>query len=148
MFSWADFEDAEPELAANARERIERYGFMLLGTTRRDGTARISPVEVRLVEGHLAMNVVRGSTKERDVRRDDRVVLHDPVLSSADPAEEFILRGRLVETEDERVREAVQLWTPPPEFEVFCLDVEHAALLQWSKGELRVSRWSRRRGRY
>jgi hypothetical protein len=148
MFSWADFEDAEPDLAAVGRERIERHGFMLVGTTRRDGTARISPVEVRLVESHLATNVVRGSTKERDLRRDDRVVLHDPVLSSADPAEEYILRGRLVETYDERVREAARLWTPPPEFDVFCLDVQHAALLQWSEGELRVTRWSRERGRY
>jgi hypothetical protein len=148
MFSWADFEQEAADLVAVSRERIEQNGFMLLGTIRRDGTPRISPVEVRLVEGHLALNLVRGSRKEMDVRRDPRIVLHDPVLSSDDPAEELKLRGRLVETEDERVRKAAKLWTPPPEFDVFCLDLESAALLRWSQGEMTMTRWRRDRGLY
>jgi Pyridoxamine 5'-phosphate oxidase len=148
MPSWAEFEQVAPELAAIGRERIERHGFMLLGTIRADGTPRISPVEVLLLEGQLAMNLVRGSTKERDVRRDPRILLHDPVLSSDDPADEFKLRGRVVEIEDERLRKAVKLWDPPPEFDSFSVDVESASFVAWSKGEMTVTRWSPERGLY
>jgi hypothetical protein len=48
---WADFEEAAPELAALGRERIERFGFVFLGTIRSDGGPRINPVEAHLVEG-------------------------------------------------------------------------------------------------
>jgi hypothetical protein len=142
MSSWAEFEQAAPELAAIGRERIERHGFVLLGTIRRDGTPRISPVEVRFLEGQLAMNLVHGSTKERDIRRDPRILLHDPVLSSDDPADEFKLRGRAVEIEDERLREAVKLWDPPPEFDAFSLDLEDVAFVEWEQGTMRISRWT------
>jgi hypothetical protein len=148
MFSWADFEQAAPELAGIARERIENHGFMLLGTIRRDGTPRISPVEVRVVEGRLVMSVVRGSTKERDIQRDPRIVLHSPMLHSDDPNDELKLRGRAAAVEDEQLAKAAALWTPPPELDVFCVDIESAAFLAWSKGELTMTRWSRSRGLY
>jgi hypothetical protein len=141
MSTWGDFEQAVPELAAAGRERVELHGFMLLGTIRRDGTPRISPVEVRVVDGELAMCLMRGSTKERDVRRDPRVVLHSPMLNSDDPNEELKLRGRLVEVADPHLRAAAALWTAPPELDVFTLDVESAALVAWSKGEMTVQSW-------
>ena len=106
MFSWTDFEQAAPELAGLGRERVERYGFMLLGTVRRDGTARISAVEVRLVKGHLAMSFIHGSRKERDVRRDPRILLHSPMLNADDPNDQFKLRGRVVAIEDAELRAA------------------------------------------
>jgi hypothetical protein len=143
MVRWADFERAAPELAGLAREGIEQHGFMLLGTVRRDGTARISPVEVRIVDGQLVMNLVLGSTKERDVRRDPRVLLHAPVFSADDPADELKLRGRAMGLEDERLRQAAALWTPPPEFDSFAVDVEDVALVEWKQGERRVTRWTR-----
>jgi hypothetical protein len=148
MFSWADFEQAAPELAGIGGERIERHGFMLLGTIRRDGTPRISPVEVRIVEGLLTMSLVRGSTKGGDIRRDPRIVLHSPMLHSDDPNDEFKLRGRVVQAEDEALVKAAALWTPPPELDVFCVDLESAAFVQWSKGEMQVTRWTRDRGLY
>jgi hypothetical protein len=89
MFSWAHLERAAPGLAALGRERIERHGFMLLGTTRRDGTAPISPIGLRIVDRQLALCFVRGSSKERDVRRDDRILLHSPMLDAEDPNDEF-----------------------------------------------------------
>ena len=141
MSTWADFEQAAPELAADARGRIDRHGFMLLGTIRRDGTPRISPVEVRIVGGELALCLVRESTKVRDVRRDARVLLHSPVLNSDDPNSELKLRGRLIEVTDAHLREAAALWTPPPELDVFVFHLEGAVLVEWSKGEMTVRRW-------
>ena len=72
VFRWADFETAAPELAAQGRELIARFGFVLVGTIRRDGTPRISPVEARVVQGHLMLVMIRGTHKARDVMRDSR----------------------------------------------------------------------------
>jgi hypothetical protein len=141
MSTWAEFEQAAPELAAGARDRIEEHGFMLLGTIRRDGTPRISPVEVRIVSGELALCLLPGSTKARDVGRDSRVLLHSPVLSSDDPNSELKLRGRLVEVSEPSFVEAASLWTPPPALAVFVLRLESAALVEWSKGEKTISCW-------
>jgi hypothetical protein len=146
MFSWTDFEQAAPELARLGRERVERYGFMLLGTVRRDGTARISAVEVRLVKGHLAMSFIHGSRKERDVRRDPRILLHSPMLNADDPNDEFKLRGRAVAIEDAELRAAAAVWNPPPELDPFTVDIESAAFLAWSQGEMQMIRWSRAHG--
>jgi Pyridoxamine 5'-phosphate oxidase len=146
VFSWLDFEQAAPELAALGRERVERHGFMMLGTVRRDGTARISAVEVRLVRGHLTMSVIRGSAKEHDVRRDPRILLHSPMLNADDPNDEFKLRGRAVAIEDQGLRAAAASWNPPPELEAFVVDLESAAFLAWSEGEMRMTRWSRAHG--
>jgi hypothetical protein len=86
MARWDEFEEAAPELAAVGRDCVERHGFMLLGTVRRDGTARISPVGVRIVDDlELTMSFLAGSTKESDVRRDPRLVLHSPMLHGGDP---------------------------------------------------------------
>jgi len=142
MSTWGEFEEAAPELAKAARERIERHGFMLLGTIRRDRTPRISPVEVRLVRGELAVCFVRGSTKQLDVQRDPRVVLHSPMLHSDDPNEELKLRGRLVEVADADLRMAAALWTPPPELDIYVLRLDSVALVEWSKGDMSVRRWT------
>lgn len=146
MVSWADFEREAPELADIGRERIEQHRFMLLGTTRRDGTARISAVGVRIVHGQLTTSVLRGSTKELDVRRDPRIALHSPMLHADDPNDEFKLRGRAVEIEDERLRSEAALWDEPPELVAFAVDIESAAFLAWSKGEMTMTRWSPERG--
>ena len=148
MARWAEFEEAAPELAAIGRTHIERHGFMLLGTVRSDGTARISPVGVRIVEGELTTSFIDGSAKERDVRRDPRVLLHSPVLHAGDPNEELKLRGRAVEIEDAALARAAALWDPPPSLVAYRVDVEHAAFLAWSRGEVTITRWSQERGRY
>lgn len=43
--NWADFRLAAPDLAAAGERLFERTGVVLVGTIRRDGSPRISPVE-------------------------------------------------------------------------------------------------------
>ena len=150
MADWGEFEAAAPELAALGRERLEGQGFALLGTIRRDGTPRISPVEVRFVGRHLAMNMLSNSLKARDLDRDPRILLHSPMLSSEDPNDEFKLRGRAVEATDPDLCAAVAdlTWHPPPAARVVVLDLESAAFVAWSQGEMTVTRWSADRGLY
>ena len=143
MSTWAEFEHAAPELARVGRERIERHGFMLLGTVRRDGTARISPVELRIVEGLLTMSLLPGSTKERDLLRDARLLLHSPVLHAHDPNDELKLRGRASRILDDRLARAAAGWTPPPDLAVYAVELDDAAFIEWSQGEKRITRWRR-----
>jgi Pyridoxamine 5'-phosphate oxidase len=148
MVSWTDFEALAPDLAKLGRERLERLGFALVGTIRRDGTPRISPVEVRFVQRELAVNILSDSLKARDLDRDARILLHSPMLSSDDPNDEFKLRGRAREDADPDLCAAVAdlTWHPPPESRVFVVDIESAAFVAWSKGEMTVTRWSSERG--
>jgi hypothetical protein len=148
MVRWVDFERAASELATIGRERIERHGFMLLGTVRRDGTARISVVGMKIVDGELAMSVLAQSTKERDIRRDPRVLLHSPMLHADDPNDEFKVRGRVVEITDAALRDRAAFWEPPPPLVAFSVDIEKAAFLAWDKGKMEMTRWSVERGLY
>jgi hypothetical protein len=43
---WQDFAEARPELAQLGEERFRRAEVMLLGTLRKNGRPRISPVEM------------------------------------------------------------------------------------------------------
>jgi hypothetical protein len=69
---WSALEESAPQLAAHGRRLIKRFGFVLLGTIRGDGTPRISPVEVHLVNGHLMLALIPHTHKANDLRRDPR----------------------------------------------------------------------------
>ena len=51
MATWTSFADEAPEIAALAEPRIAATGLLMLGTLRRDGFPRISPVEPTLMAG-------------------------------------------------------------------------------------------------
>ena len=153
MFRWADFESVAPELAAQGRELIDRQGFVLLGTIRRDGTPRISPVEARVVQGHLMLVMIRGTHKAHDVLRDSRLVLNTPVFDPADPGCELKLRGRAVAVEDRGLLEATAQatkaasgWRPPADWHFFSIGVEDVALMEWDRGALAMTRWTAEHG--
>jgi hypothetical protein len=153
MTQWADFEAAAPLLAAQGRDLIEQFRFVLIGTIRRDGTPRISPVEARVVRGHLMLVMIPGTLKARDLLHDPRILVNSPVTHPDDPNREFKLRGRVVEIQDQALREAtadaieaVSKWRPPAGWHYFSLDIEEAAFLAWQNGVLDLTRWNRERG--
>jgi Pyridoxamine 5'-phosphate oxidase len=153
VFTWADFEQAAPELAARGRELIDRFGYVLLGTIRRDGTPRISPVEARVVRGRLMVVMIRDTHKARDVLRDPRLAMNTPITDPADPGSEFKLRGRAVAVDEPDLIEATAAateaasgWRPPTDWHFFSIEVEDAALMEWEAGALTMTRWSRERG--
>jgi Pyridoxamine 5'-phosphate oxidase len=153
MIPWADFETAAPVLAAQGRELIERFRFVLVGTIRSDGTPRISPVEARIVRGHLMLVMIPDTLKSRDLLRDPRILVNSPIIHPNDPNVEFKLRGRVVEIRDRALREAsadaieaTSGWRPPEGWHFFSLDIEEAAFLAWQNGVLDLTRWNCDRG--
>jgi Pyridoxamine 5'-phosphate oxidase len=153
MFQWANFEAVAPMLAAQGRELIEHFRFVLVGTIRRDGTPRISPVEARLVQGHLMLVMIPNTLKARDLLRDPRILVNSPITHPDDLNREFKLRGRVVEMRDVSLREATagaieatSGWRPPDNWLFFALDIEEAAFLAWQNGILDLTSWTRDRG--
>lgn len=139
--SWADFEGAAPELAALGRERIERFGFVFLGTIRKDGGPRVNPVEAHFVGGELTHALMPRSVKALDLLRDPRAYLHTPILDAelGRPGE-FKLRATALVVDDADVRSAIQEavetrggWRPPAEWRFFRLDIESAAFHEYDE---------------
>src|SRR6184192_3641808 len=67
---WREFEDAVPELARLGRRRFEATRVALLGTLRKDGSPRISPIEPYLVLDHLLLGMLSRSHKALDLMVD------------------------------------------------------------------------------
>ena len=67
--TWAALEMGAPELAREGWARFDRTHVALLGTLRRDGSPRISPIEPFLISGELVFGVMR-SPKWEDLERD------------------------------------------------------------------------------
>jgi hypothetical protein len=150
---WAEFEAAAPELDARGRALIERFGFVLAGTIRADGTPRISPVAAHLAGGDLMLVMIPGTHKARDVLRDSRIVLQSPVTDAAEPGAEFKLRGHAAEVTGEALRTAtadtidtVSGWRPPRTWLYLSVAVQAAAHLAWTGEEMMLTRWDGDRG--
>jgi hypothetical protein len=138
------------------RERIERFGFVFLGTIRKDGGPRINPVEAHLVQGELAHALMKGSVKALDLLRDRRAYLHTPILSAAtgEPGE-FKLRASALHVADGAMRGAIQDavaerggWRPPDDWHFFTMDLESAVFHDYDEtlDVHVVKRWTSTRG--
>ena len=149
--TWREFEAAAPELARLAAARLDGR-LALLGTLRRDGSPRISPVEPVLAGGRLLFGVMVRSAKARDLARDARCALHSAVSDPEGSEGELKLYGRAEEVADDAVRasrpEAWWASHPPAVARVLALHVLEAAFVSWhvERGEMAVQRWSPARG--
>ena len=150
---WAEFERAAPELAGLFRGRIQADQVILLGTIRKDGSPRISPVEPDIAGGRLYLGMIWGSTKARDLQRDPRCLVHCLIHDRFGSDGEIKLRGQAVEIGDLDEREVYCQaiferigWRPDePHFHLFTIDIQSAAkiategdvrqLLLWREGD-------------
>jgi len=99
----------------------------MLGTLRRDGSPRISPVEPYLIEGQLLVGAMAWSTKVADLRRDPRYVLHSAMVDPDSGEGEFKLYGSAVEAAANLRDATADAWWcawPPEKAVVFCLHTE------------------------
>jgi predicted pyridoxine 5'-phosphate oxidase superfamily flavin-nucleotide-binding protein len=143
---WRDFEQAAPEFAAFGRQRFEATHVALLGTVRRDGSPRISPIEPYLVVDRLLLGMLAASHKARDLLRDPRCTVHSSVSDVNGSEGEFKLHGRAVLITDPALLGGYQAWwtaEDASEALVFSLDIQSAASVAWDleKGEMSVTRW-------
>ncbi|MBI1885899.1 MAG: pyridoxamine 5'-phosphate oxidase family protein [Chloroflexi bacterium] len=146
---WGEFARAAPELAQMGHERFERTGAILVGSIRRDGTPRISPVEHLFFDGRLFLGMMWQSRKALDLLRDPRCLVHSMVVDKNDPAGEFKLRGQAREVQDpEVVKRYCQAllekinWRPDGPFHLFAVEIERATFIQYQQnGDQLVKEW-------
>jgi hypothetical protein len=80
--SWAEIEDAAPDLARLARTLLEAHVHKTIATLRADGSPRISGIEAKFIDDDLWFGSMPGSRKSADLARDPRFSLHS---GSIDP---------------------------------------------------------------
>lgn len=78
MASWAEFASAEPVLASRVQQRFGIRKHKTLATLRKDGSPRISGIEVEFADGELFLGMMPDSLKLHDLERDPRLALHSP----------------------------------------------------------------------
>lgn len=140
----------QPALAAVTHDLLIEPGVLLAGTTRRDGSARISGVEPLVVDGVLWLSMMQTSTKARDLARDPRIVLHS-IVTGPDAAPEIKIRGTVREETDREVQEryAAEVaarvgWQPVVgRFTLFDVDIEDLTYIAYDPGtgDQHVARW-------
>lgn len=147
--NWQEFETAVPELAATARDRFDQAGVVILGSLRKNGWPRLSPVESLVVDGELCLGMIWRSHKALDLLRDPRCTVHSAVASREGTDGDVKLYGRAVSTEDLEARrrycdalyEKIG-WKPEePRFHVFAFNIETAGFTIVEGDEIVAKRW-------
>ncbi len=130
MATWAQFEAAALDIAAEGRRLVYQFGIGLgfLATIRPDGGPRLHPICPIIAEGGLYAFIVP-SPKCGDLRRDGRYALHS--FPPADVDDEFYVTGRVSEVEDRNIRESMAAAYHAPVHEpdtLFALDLQRCLL--------------------
>lgn len=153
MVAWAEFEAAEPDLAAWVQRSFDAGRHKTIATLRADGSPRISGIECEFVDGDLRFGSMSGSRKGADLHRDPRFALHGPTVhpvhgeeaawpGEAKVAGRAIARGAIPATEGPSDGEA-------PEGEFFVADLDEATVthLDDTATKLVVEWWTPSAGR-
>jgi hypothetical protein len=135
---WDDFAAACPQLAELAQARFGEDQLVLLGSLRRDGWPRISPVEPDITAGELLVGMIPGSLKARDLLRDPRCTLHSRPLDLTGRAGDIKLYAHAYDDPDPKLRRAYQeaiftrtQWQPTEPYHCFRFDIRSAGLVRF-----------------
>jgi hypothetical protein len=137
---WDEFSAAAPELAALGEERLRAKELCLVGTLRKNGWPRISPVEPEFVGGELMLGMMWQSPKALDLLRDPRLVIHSVVSERSGTEGDFKLYGRAVDVQEPDRRAAYRAaikaridWEPTePNFHLFAIDIDSAGFVTFA----------------
>ncbi len=147
--NWAGFRKAAPKLARLAQKLFDKSGVILLGTVRRDGSPRISPVEFLLLDGEMYLGMMWRSLKAADLLRDPRCAVHSSVADRHAKDGEFKLHGRARSITDPATRQRYGAglykkigWNPEGmKYHLFAVDASSAAFFRNKKTARLVTHW-------
>jgi hypothetical protein len=148
---WTDLADVQPRLTGVLERRLIDPGVLLVVTLRRDGTARLSPVEPLLLDGELWLSMMWASRKAQDLLRDPRILVHSIVTGRDGGEGEAKLRGtaRAVVSPQLQARYAAVVaerlgWRPEVgRFHLFAVDIEDVTFVRYddATGDHFLARW-------
>lgn len=151
MPGWRDLGMGAPEIARLGMARLTAARVAMLGTLRRDGSPRLSPIEPHVVNGCLLVGAMAWSGKAADLRRDPRYALHSTVTSPDNGEGELKLYGFAGEANPALRAAATEAWwsvQPSHKATVFALGIGQALFLEWDlqRGVMTTHRWSPQSG--
>jgi hypothetical protein len=144
---WNEFEQDAPELAKLARDRFDATELVLLGTLRKNGWPRISPIEFTYWDGDFVLGGMWRSKKFLDVMRDNRVTVHSTTSNKDGKQGDIKLYGRLLPLAEERVEPYWQHvfelfnWRPEGPAHVYTLDIDSGSYTVFENDRMRILRW-------
>lgn len=136
---WSEIERHQPRLAELGRSCLLDPGVVLAVTIRRDGTARLSPVEPFVLDGALWLSMMWESKKAADLLRDPRILVHSVIADRDGGDGEFKIRGTARAENDAAIqgRYATAVarslgWDPTVGwFHLFEVSVEHVTYIRY-----------------
>ena len=145
--TWSELEASAPDLARVGAERLSSSRLLLLGTVRRDGSPRISPIEPFFAREELVFGAMAWTLKARDLSRDPRYAAHSIVSGPHSGDGELKLYGRACIANDETRAAATGGWwleAPDTAACVFSLMISSAVYIDWDfeRSEMTLLRWS------
>jgi Pyridoxamine 5'-phosphate oxidase len=148
---WEQVEQRQPRLAATVRRLLLDPGVVLVGTIRRDGTPRISPVEPFVLDGDLLLSMLWQSHKAADLARDPRILVHSVVAGREGVDGEAKVRGTarpehradVVQRYARAVGTTLGWWPEPGRFHLFAVEVDEVSFVRYdgSNGDQYVACW-------
>ena len=147
--TWRQFAAESPELAATGAAQFAQTGLALVGTLRRDGWPRVSPVEPFISEGQLYLGMMWRSVKALDLLRDPRCVVHSTVSNKDGTEGEFKVYGRAREVNDpdewrkfgDAVYAAIGMRIEDTEGHCFAIEIESVVFSQLCGEEFHWEIW-------
>ncbi|MER6996358.1 pyridoxamine 5'-phosphate oxidase family protein [Streptomyces sp. NPDC000410] len=142
-FSWTDFHAAEPAFADTVRQRFEKYTHHVLATLRKDGSPRVTGLEVGFCFGELWLGMMPHSRKAQDLRRDARCAIQaNPGADTTMADGDVRVSGRAVEVTDPEVLDtyAQEAGAPQP-FHLFRLELTEVVRTGVEGDELVIRTW-------
>ncbi|MEW1724111.1 pyridoxamine 5'-phosphate oxidase family protein [Streptomyces sp. NPDC093109] len=141
--TWADVVSAEPRFAEAVQRRFEMYQHHVLATLRKDGSPRVTGLEVTFLSGELWLGMMPNSLKARDLLRDPRFAVQaNPGAGDAMADGDVRVGGRAREVTDRRVRARfISEIRPPLPFQLFRVDVGEIVQTEIEGDDLVLRSW-------
>ena len=141
--SWADFRAAEPAFADTVRKRFEQYRHHVLATLRKDGSPRVTGLEVDFRLGEPFLGMMPNSRKALDLRRDPRFAVQANPGPDAEMADGDVrISGRAVEvTDPEVLARFIEAVRPPEPFHLFRVELTEVVHTGLDGEEIVVRVW-------
>ncbi|MFE4328262.1 pyridoxamine 5'-phosphate oxidase family protein [Streptomyces sp. NPDC056831] len=123
--SWEEFQSAEPAFADTVRARFQQYKHHVLATLRKDGSPRVTGLEVDFRLGEPFLGMMPNSRKALDLLRDPRFAVQANPGPDAEMADGDVrLSGRAVEMTDPAVlARFIEEVKPPEPFHLFRVEL-------------------------
>jgi hypothetical protein len=147
---WSELQERQATLGTVAGEKLISPGVVLIGTVRKDGSARVSAVEPLIMDGALWLSMMAGSAKARDLYRDPRIQLNS-IITGPEATAEVKIRGTARLEQDVYVHRSYARQAADElgwravvgDFALFAVDIEDLTYLSFDEatGAQHVARW-------